>query len=107
MDIFSDNIFSKKLNEKLANGGVVSFVTDTVWGVGCLPSNEKGVENIVILGGSAENIYTINDLDRFADRFTGKKINPDQAVEFTAVFTDMKITECMWRAHDGQQPDEE
>ena len=46
MDIFSDNIFSKKLNAKLANGGVVSFVTDTVWGVGCLPSNEKGVENI-------------------------------------------------------------
>ena len=26
---------------------------------------------------------------------------------FTAVFTDMKITECMWKAHDGQQPDEE
>ena len=25
---------------------------------------------------------------------------------FTAVFTDMKITECMWKAHDGQQPDE-
>ena len=26
---------------------------------------------------------------------------------FTAVFTDMKITECKWKAHDGQQPDEE
>lgn len=26
---------------------------------------------------------------------------------FTAVFTDMKITECMWKAHDGQKPDEE
>ena len=26
---------------------------------------------------------------------------------FKAVFTDMKITECMWKAHDGQQPDEE
>jgi regulation of enolase protein 1 (concanavalin A-like superfamily) len=26
---------------------------------------------------------------------------------FTAVFTDMKITECMWKAHDGQQPDAE
>jgi regulation of enolase protein 1 (concanavalin A-like superfamily) len=26
---------------------------------------------------------------------------------FTAVFTDMKITECMWKAHDGQQPDQE
>ena len=26
---------------------------------------------------------------------------------FTAVFTDLRITECMWKAHDGQQPDEE
>ena len=26
---------------------------------------------------------------------------------FTAVFTDMKITEWMWKAHDGQQPDAE
>ena len=24
---------------------------------------------------------------------------------FTAVFTDMKITPCAWKAHDGQQPD--
>jgi len=24
---------------------------------------------------------------------------------FTAIFTDMKITECAWKAHDGQQPD--
>ncbi len=24
---------------------------------------------------------------------------------FRAVFTDMKITECAWKAHDGQQPD--
>ena len=26
---------------------------------------------------------------------------------FTAVFTEMKISECMWKAHDGQQPDAE
>ena len=26
---------------------------------------------------------------------------------FKAVFTDMKIMECMWAAHDGQAPDEE
>ncbi len=26
---------------------------------------------------------------------------------FRAVFTDMKITECAWKAHDGQQPDEQ
>ena len=24
---------------------------------------------------------------------------------FKAIFTDMKITECAWKAHDGQQPD--
>ena len=24
---------------------------------------------------------------------------------FTAVFSDMQITECAWKAHDGQQPD--
>ncbi|MBM6855362.1 DUF1349 domain-containing protein [Mediterraneibacter glycyrrhizinilyticus] len=26
---------------------------------------------------------------------------------FKAVFSDMKLTECQWMAHDGQQPDEE
>ena len=25
---------------------------------------------------------------------------------FKAVFTDMRLTECAWKAHDGQQPDE-
>lgn len=47
--IFDDEKFVKELNEKLNDkelGGVVSFVTDTVWGVGCLPNNEKAVENI-------------------------------------------------------------
>lgn len=32
--------------------------------------------------------------------------SPEES-SFTAVFTDMKITECMWKAHDGQQPDNE
>ena len=26
---------------------------------------------------------------------------------FTATFTDMKLTQCMWQAHNGQQPDNE
>ena len=30
--------------------------------------------------------------------------SPEES-SFTAVFTDMKITECMWKAHDGQQAD--
>jgi regulation of enolase protein 1 (concanavalin A-like superfamily) len=25
---------------------------------------------------------------------------------FKAVFTDMQITECAWKPHDGQKPDE-
>jgi regulation of enolase protein 1 (concanavalin A-like superfamily) len=25
---------------------------------------------------------------------------------FTAVFSDFKLTECAWQAHDGQQPDQ-
>ena len=29
--------------------------------------------------------------------------SPEEA-SFTAVFSDMKITECAWKAHDGQQP---
>ena len=32
--------------------------------------------------------------------------SPEES-SFTAVFSDMKITECAWKAHDGQQPDEE
>ena len=44
--IFDDEAFVKELNLKLKQGAIVSFVTDTVWGVGCLPNCEKGVENI-------------------------------------------------------------
>lgn len=30
--------------------------------------------------------------------------SPEES-SFKAVFTDMKLTECTWKAHDGQQPD--
>ena len=36
----------KKINEILNNDGVIAFVTDTVWGIGCLPTNEKAVQKI-------------------------------------------------------------
>ena len=36
----------KKINEILKNDGVIAFVTDTVWGLGCLPSSEKAVKKI-------------------------------------------------------------
>ena len=36
----------KKIVEILENGGVIAFVTDTVWGLGCLPNNENAVKKI-------------------------------------------------------------
>ena len=39
-------------------------------------------------------------------RFGIYACSPEES-SFTAVFSDMKITECAWKAHDGQQPDEQ
>ena len=36
----------KQFREILATDGVIAFVTDTVWGLGCLPSSEQGVKKI-------------------------------------------------------------
>ena len=39
-----------------------------------------------------------------AIRFGIYACSPEES-SFIAVFSDMKITECAWKAHDGQQPD--
>lgn len=39
-------------------------------------------------------------------RFGIYACSPEKS-SFTAVFSDMQLTECAWQAHDGQQPDEE
>ena len=36
----------EEIKKVLDNGGVIAYVTDTVWGLGCLPENEKGVKKI-------------------------------------------------------------
>lgn len=41
-DFFEKN----NINEILKNGGVIAYVTDTVWGLGCLPNNEEAVKKI-------------------------------------------------------------
>ena len=46
MKIFEDKEFIKYINDLLNSGGVISFVTDTVWGVGCLPHNKEAVQKI-------------------------------------------------------------
>lgn len=35
-----------RINDILNNDGVIAFVTDTVWGIGCLPTSEKAVQRI-------------------------------------------------------------
>lgn len=36
----------EQIKETLDNGGVIAYVTDTVWGLGALPSSEAGVKKI-------------------------------------------------------------
>ena len=36
----------EKIKNILNNGGVIAYVTDTVWGLGCLPNDEKAVQKI-------------------------------------------------------------
>ena len=43
-----DNSF---INAELEQGAVLCFVTDTVWGLGCLPESEKGVDRIYEIKG--------------------------------------------------------
>lgn len=37
---------SEEIIKVLTEGGVIAYVTDTVWGLGCLPENEKAVKKI-------------------------------------------------------------
>ena len=46
MQIFEDKNFINNINNILKKGGIIAFVTDTVWGIGCLPNNEKAVKKI-------------------------------------------------------------
>ncbi len=39
------------LNKILKKGGVIAFVTDTVWGLGCLPDSQEGVDKIYEIKG--------------------------------------------------------
>lgn len=36
----------EKIINTLVNGGVIAYVTDTVWGLGCIPDNESAAKKI-------------------------------------------------------------
>lgn len=43
---YLSNELRNKIKEILDKDGVIAFVTDTVWGLGCLPSSKKAVKKI-------------------------------------------------------------
>ena len=46
-----DKILQDKIKDVLENDGVIAFVTDTVWWIGCLPESQKAVEKIYKIKG--------------------------------------------------------
>ena len=48
--ILNDEI-QDKIRNIIENDGVIAFVTDTVWGLGCLPESQKAVEKIYAIKG--------------------------------------------------------
>lgn len=44
--MYLNNELKSKIKEILDNDGVIAFVTDTVWGLGCLPSSQTAVKKI-------------------------------------------------------------
>ena len=69
----------KQINEILNNDGVIAFVTDTVWGIGCLPTSKKAVQRIyeikkreakkplILLGGGA--VDAVENINIFSIRY--------------------------------------
>lgn len=78
MDILNDTNFIKELNTNLKNGGVIAFVTDTVWGIGCLPNSKKGVDKIYQIKGRDTSkplilmSNNLNNLKPYVDKISDK-----------------------------------
>ncbi len=45
----------KKAIEVIKNGGVILYPTDTIWGLGCDPNNEKAIDKIIEIKKRSEN----------------------------------------------------
>lgn len=44
--MYLDKELKQKIKNILDDDGVIAFVTDTVWGLGCLPESEKAIKKI-------------------------------------------------------------
>ncbi len=79
------NELRNKIKAVLENDGVIAFVTDTVWGLGCLPESEKAVKKIYEIKGRekekplilmSDDIYPlldyVNDIPKTGQRLIKK-----------------------------------
>lgn len=69
------------INRTLNNGGVIAFVTDTVWGLGCLPDNKQAVEKIYEIKGRDKSKPLILMSDNEQNLLPYVKEVPEQAKE--------------------------
>ena len=77
--ILDEKSFVNDLNEKLRNGAVIAFVTDTVWGLGCLPTSKIGVDRIYEIKGRDRSKPLILMSDCVENLFPYVKSVPHQA----------------------------
>lgn len=66
---YLNNELKNQIKNILDNDGVIAFVTDTVWGLGCLPTSEKAVKKIyeikkreaqkplILMSNEVENLF--------------------------------------------------
>ena len=62
---------TKKIAEILNNDGVIAFVTDTVWGIGCLPTSKKAVEKIYEIKhrDTKKPLILMSDSDKYLRKY--------------------------------------
>jgi L-threonylcarbamoyladenylate synthase len=64
-----------KAVEIIQNGGVILYPTDTIWGIGCDPTNEKAIKRIIEIKKRSEGksfvllADTINRVERYVKEF--------------------------------------
>lgn len=67
----------EKAAEVIKNGGIILYPTDTVWGLGCDPSNEQAVNKLIEIKKreTSKSLLILVDSERMLQRYA--KIIPD------------------------------
>lgn len=89
--------------------GIVMYLDSENWLKGSVEYENEDYQHlgsVVTNGGYSDWATTVIDASVKTIRFGIYACSPEDS-SFRAVFSDMRITDCQWKAHDGQQPDSE